>query len=90
MRHIANWHFEFKDYKEAFKKWKSIDQTGMQFIVSTHPYSSGYWIERQDFTEGFINDGHRYSHEEVLELEMRIEFELERAINERSSPRLTL
>jgi len=48
MERFGQMHFEFKEWKDAFRFWdenKDLYDGKIRFIVSTHPYSSGYWIE---------------------------------------------
>lgn len=50
MMTLENKHFEFKDWKEAFKSYYSaIEEHGLnkvQFVCSIHDLTSGYWIGR--------------------------------------------
>jgi hypothetical protein len=65
-------HFEFKDWKEAFQTYyKEVEKDpSLQLILSTHPYSSGYWIE-----QGQLEDRYSYIYSgmrEAKKLEQRI------------------
>ncbi len=39
-------HFDFCDWKSAFETYYKETDSNKVFIVSIHPYSSGYWIVR--------------------------------------------
>lgn len=92
------WHFEFKDWEEAFKhfyrkrcgeeiKGDNGNVLGFRagdpelvFVVSTSPYVSGYWIEK----EGAGPDAGSVIYktvEEVQRLEQRIRHERGRTGN---------
>lgn len=68
------WHFEFKDWKEAFELFyrrKERDET-LAFVVSSGDGVSGYWIEP---ASGAEPDEHTQVYnrvEDVKKLELRI------------------
>lgn len=46
---ISQMFFEFNQYNEAFSAWHEnlpIYEDKMQMVISTHEYTSGYWIEK--------------------------------------------
>lgn len=54
---ITTQHFEFRNWKQAKSQWiknNNLYEGQIQFVISTHPYSSGYWIESlgKDLTHG--------------------------------------
>jgi hypothetical protein len=71
--------FEFHQWKEVFKTWRENLALGydMQLVISTHPYTSGYWIEYRgsEVTPG----DHVYTGKRVDALEKRIIAEHKRA-----------
>ena len=81
-------HFEFYRWREAFDYYEQCcDLYGIdkvQFILSTHWCTSGYWIEPIGNKLGELSD--RYNYNEVFELKKRIEGEINRATKGGGSP----
>ncbi len=73
MERICQMNFEFNQWEEVFKVWKDnlkIYGDEMQLVISTNPYTSGYWIEYKGAT---VTKGDKvYVGKQVLELEKRI------------------
>ncbi len=47
---ITTTHFEFRNWLQAKRHWEKLQplyEGYLQFVQSTHPYSSGYWIEEK-------------------------------------------
>lgn len=40
-----NMYFEFREWKECFASWHKLNDRDYQLVISTHPYTSGYYIE---------------------------------------------
>ena len=82
---IDQLHFEFKDWKECFKSWKDnikfYGEENMQLIISTHSFTSGYWIEARgkELTDSDII----YVGKKVVDLENRFMKEIELAEKEK-------
>lgn len=72
---VPSINFEFKDYKKAFDTFRNyVDTYGIeniQMVVSEHPYSSGYWLESSG-SQVYNALDHRYTGDEVFELEKRV------------------
>lgn len=74
--------FEFKDYEQAFARFfelKQNDDYGICFVVSTHDYSSGYWIEinTKDSSSAYV-----YRTQEAVErLQRRLTEKQSRTVN---------
>ena len=65
--------FEFMDWKKCFQTWRSeemIHGDNIQLVVSTHPYSSGYWIEKKG--NKLSTKDYCYIGKEVYDLEKRV------------------
>jgi hypothetical protein len=54
--HIPQIHYDFCQWEEVFTTWRENVKLGydMQLVLSTNPYTSGYWIEYKgaDVTKG--------------------------------------
>ncbi len=49
------WQFEFNQWAEAFElfyRWKAKD-SAFCLVISTAPYASGYWVERNAKSDNF-------------------------------------
>lgn len=68
--------FAFRDYKDAFDKFREYERLhgseNVQMVVSEHPYSAGYWIESSNVQVYRVTD-HKYTRQEVYDLEIRVE-----------------
>lgn len=70
---ITQMHFDFNDWELAFKTWHEnlpIYGDEMQFVISEHFYTSGYWIEAKG--KNITKTDNVYLGDEVLELEKRV------------------
>lgn len=82
--------FEFKEWKDCFETWcgdEPVSSEQMQLVISTHPYTSGYYIEAKgtELTKGDLC----YTGKEIYELERRVIAEIALAEREERSPRFT-
>lgn len=89
MSDISQMHFEFKDFEKCFSTWRKnlpIYGDSMQLVISTIPYTSGYWIEPlgTDVQDGDVV----YTGEQVDDLERRVKEEVAKAPLSNRSPRL--
>jgi hypothetical protein len=93
------WHFEFKDWEEAFAMFyrkhagetlKGDDGRVLGFrkgnpdiclVISTHPYTSGYWIEEGAEPDAEAGAFVYRTLEEVRELEGRVRTAREQTVN---------
>ena len=74
---IPQMSFEFYQWEEAFKTWEEnlpLYGDAMQFVISTHPNTAGYWIEKKG-TE-LKNGDYLYTGRKVIYLKRRIENEI--------------
>lgn len=78
----AQYHFDFKDWREAFATFyrkKAKDKT-FCLVISLHPYSSGYWIER-----GATNGPHAQVYRSIKAAK-RLEDRIAEAIKSKTLP----
>lgn len=76
---ISQMFFEFNQYNEAFSAWHEnlpIYEDKMQMVISTHEYTSGYWIEHAGKEYNPVTD-YCYTGDEVIALEKRVRKEIE-------------
>lgn len=81
--------FDFKDWELAFKEYYDKEKqfpNQVCLVISTHPHSSGYWIEPLNLPTSHLD--FRYSGISVKELEDRVKKEIERATKQHRSPHL--
>lgn len=84
-------HFEFNEYLKMFDAIKECHKQDIDvdLIISTHPYSSGYWIELPGQDIGECD--HRYAGFNMIkEFEKRLINELCRSAKEERLARFTL
>lgn len=85
---ITQMYYEFRQWKECFATWRRnlpLYGNAMQLVISTHQYTSGYYIEERgkELTQTDIC----YVGKEVDKLEKRIIKEHEKAIKQKRGVR---
>lgn len=74
-------HFDFLDWEKAFQYYDEVvaeyGQDAVQFVVSEHPHTSGYWIESAG-CETSVGDQIVPS-EQVKDFEERVRIEIDLA-----------
>lgn len=89
---ITQMYFEFRHWKECFQKWKDIalvhGDENMQMVISTHPYTSGYYIEK--FGTKLTDSDICYTGKQVDKLEKRIIKEHHQAEKQERGVKFTL
>ena len=89
---IGQLYFEFKDWKDCLNSWRDnlelYGEKNMQLVISTHPITSGYYIETRgkELTKG----DHKYCGKKVFEQEKRVKAAIEKAKKNHTSPPLIL
>lgn len=88
---ITQMYFEFRHWKECFEAWHSavpIYGDAIQLVVSTHHYTSGYYIEEKgkELTAGDMC----YTGKQVNAFEKRIIKEFEKAEKQKRGVRFIL
>lgn len=82
---MSQQHFEFKDWQQAEAAWKDAQETydDPVLIISSHHYTSGYWIEEDKELHGEdAKKSIKYRGEAATDLFNRIRQELEQAKSE--------
>lgn len=68
-------HFELRDFEEAFAAYREnqlLYGNNVVLILSTHPHTEGYWIEKKPSSAQLPKTDIMYVGEEVFALEKRV------------------
>lgn len=67
-------HFEFRDWEKAFASFYRMkrDDDSLRLVIDSHPYTSGYWIEKGKESTG-TEIGIYNTVDEVKRLEQRLQ-----------------
>lgn len=75
-------HFKLKDWQKAFDCFDKWGADKVQLVLSTHPYTQGYWLEDRG-VQVYDDLDFLYVGEEVYELRKRVEDALAKTIQHR-------
>lgn len=68
-------HFELSDFEEAFEAYKEnqlLYGDDVVLVLSTHPYTEGYWIEKKPDSAQLPETDKMYVGDDVFALENRV------------------